>query len=94
MKKQVKTKELTLEEKIDEILKLLKQQNELNKFSQPSFPQIPQIVPMPFYPPPTMGGWKCPNCGVIVYPNQLNNCWNITYNNDGTNCGGPSAGTK
>jgi hypothetical protein len=84
---------LTLEQKIDEILRLLKQQDDINKQLAPYHidPMIPNIPNWPINPMPTwspqpnqMGGWKCPNCGMIIYPNQTHFCPGGT----GPTCGG------
>lgn len=66
-----KPKELTLEQKIDEILKLLRQQEDNNK---QLLPYLPIPTPTPPYQPNTSSGWKCSLCGIIVYPNQTHFC--------------------
>ena len=82
-------KKPTLEENVAEILKLLRAQDEANKQIAPyNIPYVP-FTPMPDWPPlpqiPNIqGGWKCPSCGMIIYPNQTHFC----SSGSGPFCGG------
>lgn len=96
MKKQIKTKKLTLEQKIDKILELLQEPQQIDGTPyqiptpttpypwpvQPFWP--PNIYPINPWPSTPIEGWKCPTCGIVVMPNTTHFCSGTGYLGNGT----------